>query len=209
MIKITFTAEEFEQAAFAGFQRRRDCILRRAEPRWGYNPTAALAWGNDIEGAIGEAAVAKARKRPWSTGQLGAPDVGDDIQVRSTDVRDGHLLLHKEDPDNAPFYLVVNPDRDGMTRWVIGWVYGWEGKKKGVWNKKDTGRPCYWIEQKDLTPITEAKDDNESHLTANLFDHSRTDLLPDRLAHRANPDGATSPRGDKGTARLDFGRRPA
>lgn len=154
MLEVTFSPQEFEHAAFGGFARRRDCILRGAEQRWGYNPTAAKAWGTDIEAAIAEAAVAFVRDMFWLTGSIGAPDVGDNIQVRSCDTVTGHLLLHDSDPDKAPFYLVTNPDPNGMKRRVIGWLYGWEGKnKKKYWKEKVEGRPCYWVPQEALTRI--------------------------------------------------------
>lgn len=161
VLVVTFTPQEFEHAAFGGLIRRRDCILRGAQQFYGYNPTPAEAWGNDIEAAIAEAAVAKCRKMFWLTGSIGAPDVGDNIQVRSTHYRHGELMLHKRDPDNAPFYLVVNPDRDGMKRWVIGWIYAWEGKKDRYWKEKVKGRPAYFVPQEDLTPIGAKSDLSE------------------------------------------------
>lgn len=151
MVVIEFTPQEFDHAAYAGYRRRMAALTREAEGRYGAAPTDSAAWGMDIEGALGEAAVAKYRKLPWSIGSIGAPDVGDNIQVRTTDYRFGHLILHKPDRDDASFYLVVPPNPGSMTRLVIGWIYGWEGKKDCYW-KKDIKRPSYWIPQEKLTP---------------------------------------------------------
>jgi len=146
MVQIEFTPSELEHAAFGGFRRRLDAIQRNGQPRYGLQ--ADDPWGFDINSAIAEAAVARWLNLYWSTGRIGAPDVGTSVEVRSTHRLDGCLLLHPPDRDDAPYVLVTGT---GLTRNIIGWITGRHGKQQKWW-RTDTGRPAFFVPQSALHP---------------------------------------------------------
>jgi hypothetical protein len=77
-----------------------------------------------------------------------AADVGEDIEVRSTEYADGALILRDND-DPARRYVLVHvelneqKDEPKMGFAVRGWCYGYEAIKD-EWHKKGKGRPAWW-----------------------------------------------------------------
>jgi len=116
-------------------------------------------WDAHINGAIAESLLA------WHFGEYwepvrernGAhvidrsrPDVGR-REVRSTAARPGHLLMHRRDRDDVPFWL-VRGSLDGLRpgqrpRYeIVGSIEGAKGKDEDYWDDKaGNGRPCFWI----------------------------------------------------------------
>lgn len=152
MIEVTLTEHEIHQVALAGVMR--NIVSLTAADAHRFNGTPYERWGLHIEGAAAEFVVAKKRSRFWNAvvaaeGFRGLPgDVGE-MQVRSTWRRDGCLLLHESDPDDATFMLVTGAL---PTFRIVGWMLGRDGKKSEFW-RSDTGRPAFFVPQRVLTPV--------------------------------------------------------
>src|SRR3954467_14799984 len=82
-----------------GTERRCRGLYRGRRPRYG----ATGNWDDDIVGALAELVVAKALNLYPSFGaEPDSTDVGDRFHVRSTTRLDGCLIVHNDDPDDAP-----------------------------------------------------------------------------------------------------------
>lgn len=149
---IRLTKNELLRGALIGAERQIDNVLAGRQHRYGFKPTDP--YNSHIQGAIGEVAVAKQFKLPY-TGNIGdfnAPDAGP-LQVRSTELPQGRLILHPTDKDHEVFILARThglPDVE-----LAGWVFGHEGKDPKNWSDPGTGRPAFFVGK--LRPIHELK----------------------------------------------------
>lgn len=117
--------------------------------RHGYK---GAGWSEHIEGACGEAAVAKVLNRFWNgsvdTFATGG-DVGD-IQVRTRSSHDYELLVRPDDRDSDVFILVTGR---APTFRVIGYIWGRDAKRP-EWLQTHGSRPAaYFVPHAFLTPI--------------------------------------------------------
>lgn len=107
------------------------------------------------QGALAEAAVAKALGRFWEVPDFelrGEGDIGAGFHVRSTTIEHGSLILHPEDPDSGIFVLAIAA---GDTTWrIVGWIQAADGKRSAFW-REDTGRPAFFVPQSFLAPISD------------------------------------------------------
>jgi hypothetical protein len=106
-----------------------------------------------IEGACGEAAVAKALNVFWSgtvnTFKRGG-DIGSKIQVRTRSKSYYELIVRQDDRDDDIFILVTGkaPSFD-----VVGWTLGKDAKKE-QWIQTHGNREAAWfVPQKELLDI--------------------------------------------------------
>src|SRR5688572_3645476 len=108
-------------------------------------------WSQHIEGAAGELAVAKALGLFWSgaVGNLAADDVGP-LQVRTTRVEAGCLIVHPSDPADRAFVLVTGQAPDFMLR---GWIMGRHAKRHKWWADPAGGRPAFFVPQRALQDV--------------------------------------------------------
>jgi hypothetical protein len=149
---VTLTWQEQLFAAQAGVMRRISAMARsRCEP---YDTPKADLWGNDIESAGAEAAVAKALGKYWLAVLQNPQDADGDvsgIEIRSTCRSDGRLIVHDRDKDDAPFVLVRGtfPNYE-----ICGWMRGRDAKKDKYKFNGD-GRPAYFVPSSELRPIEE------------------------------------------------------
>lgn len=147
MLDVTLTPEEMFAGATVGVRRRIRAILKRRQHRHGYE--GGDNWTTDVDAALAEMAVAKALDRFWTDDP--APDYEGDVgsaHVRATPRKDGCLILHKDDPDEAMFVLVVGREN---TWGIVGWIQGRDGKQEEFW-REDTGRPAFFVPQNALHP---------------------------------------------------------
>jgi hypothetical protein len=100
--------------------------------------------GRDITGILGEMVVGRRFDKtylPAINTFHGKADVGEDIEVRSTEHLNGSLIIRdNDDPARRYVLVVVDPMRGFAVR---GWVYGYEATKD-EWHKKGEGRPAWW-----------------------------------------------------------------
>jgi hypothetical protein len=149
-VRIALSWSEVVVAAFSGLQRHVECLQQGRTPMYGLGRDEQT-WDHNINGAITEAAYAKAfdhyPKRD------AAPDTEGDLrngtEIRGTMHADGCLILHDRDHDDRPYVLVTGRPPEFIVR---GWLYGREGKQPAYW-RADWRRPCYAVPQAALRPI--------------------------------------------------------
>ena len=146
---VRLTPQEVRLAAHAGVERRIKAIEIGRDERYADGHTTA--WQGDIDGCIGELAVAKALGIYW-TGQerINAPDCGR-LEVRATRYRDGHLIVH--DGDEGIFVLTVLKDDRVL---IAGCIAAEKAREIGT--RKTVRREGVWVHQSKLTPLKEAID---------------------------------------------------
>lgn len=115
----------------------------------------------DLEGALSELAVSKALQLPWDGKFLPIQiwdvwkhegnDVGK-LEIRSTTLENGSLILHPSDKDHSPYLLVLSHKRPEYL--LAGWVWGKEGKASRYW-RDNVPRPCFMVKQGNLRPMSE------------------------------------------------------
>jgi hypothetical protein len=147
MTQIVVELDEYElaHAAMAGCQRRIASIKRGRPQVYGAGERKNF-WQIDIIGMMAEYAVAKAFDKHWqpATNQRLADLPGDvsDLQVRSTEHRDGHLFIHPDDKP-AKYILAVVAERHVL---LAGWCEKEHGSVLGVMKSPDT----WWVSQDQL-----------------------------------------------------------
>lgn len=139
----TFERKELTTIVLAGTLRRIDHMFNGGNySRW----KAFDNWDIDINGAIGEAAVARYLNSYWAPGVAGAPDLPE-AEVRTTTRNNGCLILHKENDDLSVFVLVVV---NGNTAKIVGWIRGADGKLDQYWRDDDRVQPAFFVPQSAL-----------------------------------------------------------
>lgn len=141
---VKLTRAEMFEAAIAGIMRHIENLGVRQDY---HDIPAEFSWQADIEGAIGERALAKALGIYWAgRGQFRGSDVGR-YEVRTTRHATGRLILHPADADEAIFWLVTGADG---TYQVRGWIKGCDGKRQEYWADPKGGRAAYFVPQSAL-----------------------------------------------------------
>lgn len=149
-MKVKLTLAEMMLAAQVGVMRQVNNKKHGRSHRYG--ATDSNAWQIAIEGALGEAALAKALGVYWSgnIGRLSAADVGG-IEIRTTPYRQGCLILHPGDQDEAAFFLAVGCQGDYE---IKGWIRGAEGKQDRFWkDPTGAGRWAFFVPQGELRGV--------------------------------------------------------
>lgn len=141
---ITLTESNLSFAAHVGAQRRIAGVMRQAPGKYGIDNRNGWQW--DIEGAIGELAVAKYLNLFWdgAFGDYLAKDV-DELQVRATSLQSGNLILHQEDGNDDTFILAII---ELPAVFLHGWISGTVGKAEENW--RETERPAYFVSREKL-----------------------------------------------------------
>jgi len=103
------------------------------------------------QGALAEKAVSVALGLPWdgSVGVVGGPDVGT-LQVRSTRLREGSLILHPTDRDEDRFVLVIVTEPSAL---LAGWISGRDGKREAFWRTGGVRSPAFFVPRWRLQPM--------------------------------------------------------
>ncbi len=142
--KVRLTLKQIELAAWAGVQRQANRI---SKGQYDHN------WQNHVEGCLAEFAVASYLGKHWD-GAIGIPgpgDIGRKIEVRSTGVADGRLLLKETDQTNADWVLVIGSNGDYQ---LMGWLEGIQAKQQKYLGKlKAGGETLYIIPRTELKPM--------------------------------------------------------
>jgi hypothetical protein len=147
-MKVELTTPEFLNAINIGVIRQ--CSSLKKGLKDSHGAKSDNGWDMHIEGACGEAAVAKALNVFWSgtvdTFKRGG-DVGNKIQVRTRSKSYYELIVRKDDRDDDIFVLVTGkaPSFD-----VVGWISGKDAKKE-QWIQTHGNREAAWfVPQKEL-----------------------------------------------------------
>lgn len=148
---VELTFYEMLLAAHAGVMRQVQNCKDGLAPAYGAGDKND--WQLHIEGCLGECALAKFLGVYWSgKGELRAPDVGI-VDVRTTRLDYGDLMMHKRDPDDRVFYLLCGVN--GIYK-VKGWILAKDGKKDFYWRDPTGKRPAYFVPQHALNPPVSA-----------------------------------------------------
>jgi hypothetical protein len=142
---ITLTPSEILVAGTVGVSRYVENLRTHRHPgRFdkGRNTITEHLLHTHIDGAVGEAAFAKARGVYWNgdIGDMYAPDV-DSWQVRTTRRDDGRLIVRTTDADDARFVLVRSRCPNFQ---IVGWILG-KAAKLPEWLTTTAGRPAAWF----------------------------------------------------------------
>ena len=121
-------------AAIAGLMRQFRAIERNAKNNDGDLTRDEFA--TNIHGAIAEATVAKALGVycNLASSDRAIADIGRNIEVRSTPIKKGCLIIRPRDKDDAKYYLVAGIYPNTV---IIGWMFGRDAKQPRFWNDTD------------------------------------------------------------------------
>lgn len=145
--EIKLTLPEMEIAKTIGCLRRFESMRQNLKRKHGYEEAAV--WDVDIEGAAAELAYSKFRGMYWGgcVNNYKQADVGKNVQVRSTKLKSGSLIIRENDEDDHFYVLVVGkiPNFE-----IKGWILGKDGKQD-KWKKAPNGRVAsYFVPQEAL-----------------------------------------------------------
>lgn len=149
MIEVELTQAEWMNAAMRGCQRQIDGLSRgRLSARDGSDKQPTEGWFWNVNGASGEAVVAKWLGVPWDGcfGDLRASDVGE-LEVRTVLQHRCHLLLTPKDREDRVHVLVTG---SGPVWRIQGYILGRRGKDEQWLHAEPGGRPngrapAYWV----------------------------------------------------------------
>lgn len=170
---ITLNISEMQFAAYIGAQRRVINIKLSREKFDGERHHQEgidqdKGWQYDIEGALGEAALAKYMNQFWlGIGHPKIPDVGH-IDCRTTSNPNLGLKIRKKDPADRWFYHVLG--REG-SYCIVGKLLARDGKKP-EYLRDPTGKgrePAYFVPVNKLLPpwpMPERGRLNDPHINA-------------------------------------------
>lgn len=149
-VVVALSPHEIRLAAFTGCERH---LASREQDL--YDKAVIIdKWDADIESAAAEMAVHKALDSFWN-GRLNSfkgPDLGKNIQIRSTKYSNGHLILRPMDnPDHL--YILVTGQIPVFT--VVGRIQGREAMVDTYAMQWGNGDRAWKIPQDALKPITE------------------------------------------------------
>ncbi len=148
-MNVKLLPHEIEMAAQVGIRRRLESL--NFTDRYGY--LGKDAWEQDIQAAAGELAVAKCLGLYWdgSVNTLKRGDVGR-LQVRSTSLPNGSLIVREGDTGDDLFVLVIGSIPFFR---VVGSMYARDAKSD-TFRRAPNGRPAaYFVPQSALTPCSD------------------------------------------------------
>lgn len=152
-LQVTLTPDEVYLAALTGIRRRVDSQRINLNDWAGRNDISPNRWDDEIEGASGEVAVAKAFGMYWD-GSVNnfhnRPDLGPH-EVRTTTLSDGSLIYRRHEPPDLKYILVVGRS---PVYTIIGWLTGHEAMANDQWLRNPGGRrPAWFVPQHALHPV--------------------------------------------------------
>ena len=145
------TPWESRVCAWVGKQRFANARQLDRDPGEGPPHTDAE---RDIRGTHCEFATSILVNRYWrpSIGEIDKPDVGGLVEVRSTILETGRLIVKPNDNDDAPFVLIV-ADMDRLRFRFAGWMLARMAKG---WPLVTThGDPGHYVDQSALSSRSE------------------------------------------------------
>jgi len=148
---MVLTEAEGRMLTWAGRQRFANARRLNRDPGQGPPHTAA---DNDIRAAHAEFAASILLDRSWrpTIGEIYSPDVSDVVEVRSTDLETGRLIVKPGDHDDAPFVLIL-ADMEARRFRFAGWMFGRDAKR---WPTETRyGHSAHYVPQAALSPRVE------------------------------------------------------
>ena len=153
-ITITLTWYEMQHAFQVGGGRLIEQHRKTPERQTFGSTLSADKWKVNIEGAMGEAAVAKYLKTYWagSINEHDQPDVGGLVEVRTCSFPDGWLWVWEKDKDERPIMFVTGRS---PTFKMVGWIYARAAKQSEWWQNQEApnnrkNSRCWFVPQSTL-----------------------------------------------------------
>lgn len=144
---VVLDVDELARGALVGMRRRIESLCSSRVSS--FTRSVENEWHIDIEGALGELAVAKFLGVEWSEGvnTFGAADVGKNIQVKTTGAKTQtpHLIVTKVTPHH--YYVLVIGSAPQYR--IVGWILGEHILAGKFWNDF-RGFPAHWVPVKAL-----------------------------------------------------------
>lgn len=150
-MKVSLSVAEMRISAQVGIERCLHVIEAGRANMYGEQDDKF--WQRHVEGAMGEMALAKFTNMYWNgtIGSVHLPDVGD-LEVRTTEHKDGCLIMHPKDKNKAKFVLAIGVR--GKYE-MVGWIFGHEGKKQEFVRDPNDRVAAYFVPQKALRKFDE------------------------------------------------------
>lgn len=161
MVLVKLSQEVID--AVTTIAQRRNAENRAAGQADGLVDHAKGSIAVDVEGALGEYAVARAFGLEWDgafkdydSWQAWRSDGHDvsGLEVRTTRHANGRLIVQPWNDDEKPYVLVVL--RSDTEADVVGWCWGFQAKQDHYW-RHNWPRPTYAVEQSALSNIEDLK----------------------------------------------------
>lgn len=153
MVTIELDYPQIMMGVYAGGVRHLQFLKRNARPMYGKD--VSTVWGEQIEGALSEYALAKHLNVHWEgVGVAGGNDLADE-EVRVTKYQNGNLLLHPADKNDKRYWLLTGENGKYT---IHGYIYGRDGKQQKYWRDPVGGRACFFVPQSALTKPAQQKE---------------------------------------------------
>lgn len=154
MIQVTLTPREVRACISVAADRLTASTEANLNHATTYQRGLLLRMQQEIVGACGEMAFAKARGMFWSPSVNTfhkSPDItgrGRDIEIRSTERDDGHLLVRDNDAPER-WYILVTGEPPVMC--VRGYIKGSRAKADEFYRAPKGQRAAWWVPQSALS----------------------------------------------------------
>jgi hypothetical protein len=147
MTAIILDGSEMMLAASAGVMRRIENLKKTGRSGEPYGFDENVSWQIDIEGAMGEFALAKHLGVFWhGKGKIGGWDVGT-CDARTTRHSHGSLIIHPQDRDEKTVWLLTGQNGKYIVR---GFIKAGDAKQQKYWKDPLGGMPAFFVPQSDL-----------------------------------------------------------
>lgn len=147
---VALTDAEIRICEWVGKMRDQNARSRHRNPGAGPSATTMDA-SNHIRGAKCEFAASVLLNLYWrpAVGEIDQPDVGGFVEVRSTELPNGRLIVKPDDNDSSPFVLMIQVSP--TTFKFGGWTHAWAAKKHPLLTQH--GDPAHFVPQGSLLHI--------------------------------------------------------
>jgi len=148
-MKIKLNPAEITLASHVGTLRQIQNVRAGRQHAHGLSNEEAQDWQIHCEGCLSEFAVAKFLEAHWcgNVGNLEAPDVDQNIEVRTTKTFYTPLIVRPRDKDERLFVSLVGSNGTYTMR---GWIYCHDAKQEAWYYTKDHRDKCYWVPTEEL-----------------------------------------------------------
>ncbi len=157
MKTIPITLTEFSAAKDAAWLRIVASSAQRLDPATTYKRSMLKRLEEEIVGAVGEIAVGKWSDRFFvpSVGTFHrVPDCFSNLEVRSTRLESGSLIVRDNDADERDFVLAVLVE--DCVR-LCGWISGAAAKQPEFRRNPKNHRPAWFVPQTELLDMEDLR----------------------------------------------------
>jgi len=154
---VIMTEEQYQRAVQVGIRREEESVKKGLKQAHGASEKGSV--DRHILGAPGELAYCLYTDQDWneSINTFKAPDVGTDIQVRTTNRLDGRLIVREADKDEDLYVLVLS---EGKKFKIVGSILGKDAKNSQYLMAPNGREPAWFVPQSDLTKIEDRRKSN-------------------------------------------------